>query len=488
MKRKILNPITRIEGHLSIAARVEDGRVAGVQVRGEMYRGFENIMQGRPPLDAARILQRICGVCHEVHGVAAARALAGLYGVTPPRNGLLLHDIILALHMAADHMLHFYHLSVPDYVDFAALAAYKGPDPQLKEARDWVRNNKPVLFAEKVPGDYITQPKEALPFLVHYIEALQILGMAGSGLAVLGGKAPFCHSVFPGGVSTEITIDKLAKVSEIVDRLYSFAVTAYLPDVMSLAGRFPSYFKTGRGYRNLICYGGFKSLGRALYEPGVIIDGKNAPLEVEKIVEHVSHSYYQGEARHFKQGETRPMYGKEGAYSWIKAPRYDGHPMETGPLSRVYVNLNRDDRLVRYLKELRRPKEAAFSTMGRHIARAVEALQLLEFLQEAIPAVDPRESTIHTVDLASPVSGEGLGLSNAARGELLHYVSAKGGRVTRYQCVVPSTWNFSPRDDAGRPGPAEKAIMGTPVAFESGMIEVGRVVRSFDPCLACSIH
>ncbi len=488
MKHKVLAPITRIEGHLSIAAEVRDRQVADVQVRGEMYRGFENIMQGRSPLDAARILQRICGVCHEVHGIAASRALAQLYGISPPPNGLLLHDIILALHMAADHVLHFYHLSVPDYVDFTALATYSGQDPQLKEAGNWIRNNKPALFAQKVPGDYLSEPAEALPYIVNYVRALEIVGLAGSGLALLGGKAPFCHSVFPGGVSTEITVDKLAKVSDIADRLHSFAVTAYLPDVMSLARHFPQYLRIGRGYQNLICYGGFGSLGEPLYEPGVVINGRPGPLEVDKIVEHVSHSYYQGEARSFKHGETRPLYGKGGAYSWIKAPRYDGHPMETGPLARVYVNLSRDDRLARYLAELGEPKEAAFSTWGRHLARAVEALQLLEFLQRALPAVDPRESTINTIDLALPVTGEGLGLSNAARGELLHYVTAEAGRVTRYQCVVPSTWNFSPRDDSKQPGPAEKAIIGTPVAFENGMIEIGRVIRSFDPCMACSIH
>ncbi len=154
--------MTRIEGHLCIETNTKAGRVTEARCRGEMYRGFENIMYGRPPLDAARITQRICGVCHEVHGIAASRALAELYQIHPPQNGLLLLDIILALHMACDHILHFYHLSVPDYIDFTVLASYSGPDPELKAARDWIRNQKPILFAKKVPGDYLSSPNDAL--------------------------------------------------------------------------------------------------------------------------------------------------------------------------------------------------------------------------------------------------------------------------------------------------------------------------------------
>lgn len=488
MSHKVLSPITRIEGHLSIKAEIEAGVVAKAQSCGEMYRGFENIMQGRPPLDAARIMQRICGVCHEVHGIAAARALAGLYKVTAPKNGKLLIDIILALHMAHDHVLHFYHLSVPDYVDFAALASYPGNDPQLKQARDWVRANKPTLFVAKAPGDYISEPANALGFVVHYVQALELIGTAASALALLGGKTPFCHTIFPGGVSVDLTIDKIAKVSAIVDKLHSFCVTAYLPDVMAVAKAYKEYLKIGKGYKNLLCYGGFESIGEKLFEPAVVIDGAKASFSPDKIVEHVACSYYEGSAKPFNQGETKPAYGKQGAYSWIKAPRYDGHPMETGPLSRVYCNLHKDNRLEKCLEELGEGKDAAFSTMGRHLARAVEAVQLCEFLQNALAMLDPRTSTIETVDLSSPVTGEGLGLSNAGRGELLHYISASGGKVNRYQCVVPSTWNFSPADADGKPGPVEKALVGTPVKHEKGMIEVGRVIRSYDPCLACSIH
>ncbi len=237
-------------------------------------------------------------------------------------------------------------------------------------------------------------------------------------------------------------------------------------------------------------YVGFDAVvGRdVFFEPGVMVEGKTYPLEVEKISEHVAASYYDGGPRAFSQGETRPHPHKEGAYSWIKAPRYDGYPMETGPLSRVYLTPEGRKRLVARLKELGHGPEAAFSTMGRHLARAVEAEMLLEFLPRALESLDLQGPTIRMINPETPITGEGLGLSNAARGELLHYVATKEGRIVKYQCVVPSTWNFSPRDERGLLGPAEKAIVGTPVAYKEGLIEVGRVIRSFDPCLACSIH
>lgn len=488
MAHKILSPMTRIEGHLAIETEVENGVVKSARTCGEMYRGFENIMKHRSPMDAARITQRICGVCHEVHGIAAARALAGLYQVEPPNNGKLLLDIILALHMACDHMLHFYHLSVPDYIDFTALAAYKGNDPKLNEAKNWVIQNKPALFAQKVPGDYITKPNDALPFVVHYVEALEQIGNGASALASIGGKTPFCHTIFPGGVSTEITIDKIARISDIVDTLYSFTKTKYLPDIMALASHFSEYFTIGSGYHNLLCYGGFSSVSTPLYDPGVLIDHEKKHLDTANIKEETAHSFYSNGTRHFSEGETVAAPDKPNAYSWIKSPRYLGEPLETGPLSRVYMNLHKDDRFERHLKNLGHEKTAAFSTMGRHLARCVETAILLEFIQKALVKLSIDKPTINTVDLGNPVTGEGTGLSNAGRGELLHYVKAVNGRVDRYQCVVPSTWNFSPRDSNNKPGPVEKALENTPIRFESGMIEVGRVIRSFDPCLACSIH
>lgn len=488
MSAQILSPITRIEGHLSIKTEIIDGKLANVQSCGEMYRGFENIMIDRHPLDAARIMQRICGVCHEVHGIAAAKALAQLYKIELPQNGKLMHDIILGIHIIHDHILHFYHLSVPDYIDFVALASYSGNDPALKGAKDWVKTVKPALYAQKVSGDYISEPAIALPFIVHYLEALELLGLAASALSLLGGKTPFCHTIFPGGVTTEITIEKLAKVSNIVDKLNSFVIAKYLPDVISIAKLYPEYWTIGSGYKNAICYGGFNSLGKLFFASGVIIDGNQTVFDKNKIVEDITHSYYQGTTQSFSTGETKPYYDKSGAYSWIKSPRYDGHPMETGPLSRIYVNYARYEGLSKIMFELKQPKEALFSTLGRHLARAFESIILGEFVQEALSSINVNEPTIKDIDMSSSVSDTGLGLSNAGRGELLHFIETKNGRVLRYNCIVPSTWNFSPKDSAGKHGPVEKALENTPVRFEKGMIEAGRVIRSYDPCLACSIH
>ncbi len=488
MVLKTLSPLTRIEGHLRVETEVKDRRVVSARCRGEMFRGFENLLVGRRPLDAQRITQRICGVCHEVHGVASARALASLYQIEPPPNGKILHDLVLAIHMAEDHLLHFYHLSLPDYIDFAAALSYRGRDPFLKNLREWIKLKKPWLYTRKVPGDYLDEPEEALAFIAHYAEALTKVGRGAQALAVLGGKAPFVHAIFPGGLTCELTPEKLGQVSVIVDELYRFVLDSYLPDVRRLAGFYREYFHIGSGYRNLISYGGFSSLGRPLSRPGVLVDFNEGPFFPEKITEHVAHSYYRGEAEGFTRGQTQPDYDKPGAYSWIKAPRYDGHPMETGPLSRVWFSDRGRELLLQELAALGQGQEAIFSTMGRHLARAIETRLLLEFANQALEALDLNEPTILSFDPEMPVTGEGLGLSNAARGELLHYVEAHKGRITRYQCVVPSTWNFSPRDEKGLPGPVEKALEGTPVRFSEGLIEVGRVIRSYDPCLACSVH
>ncbi len=486
---KRISPLTRIEGHLKVEVDVENGKVKSARVSGEMYRGFENLLIGRRPLDAQRITQRVCGVCHEVHGIASSKALADLYKIEPPPNGKLLKDIILALHMSIDHILHFFTLALPDYVDFSALSVYRGKDPKLNRLKEWVVSRRPWLYTKKVPGNYIEDPQTAIPLVAAYIEAFDKLSLGASALATLGGKAPFAHNVFPGGVSVELTMDRIMKVSNIVDQLLYFVKTKYIPSAVEVAKRYREYFYIGHGYMNLLSYGGFEATGTPLYTPGIMINGKLYPLDVDQIVEDVSHSYYDGEAESFRKEETRPHYGKKGAYSWIKAPRYKGHPMETGPISRILVTPSTRESFLSFLKrEFGVGIKEAFSTNGRNLARAFEAKLLLEYVNKALSKLNPKESTIVTVNPEANVTGTGLGLSNAARGELLHYIEAENGRITKYQMVVPSTWNFSPRDYKGQPGPVEKALEGTPVRFAEGLIEVGRVIRSYDPCTACSIH
>ncbi len=486
---KRISPLTRIEGHLKVEVDVSGGKVTSAKVCGEMYRGFENLLIGRHPLDAQRITQRVCGVCHEVHGIASSKALADLYKVEPPPNGKLLKDIILALHMAIDHILHFFHLALPDYVDFAALVKYRGRDPKLSKLKEWVISKRPYLYTKKVPGDYITDPETAIPLVANYIEAFDKISLGSSALATLGGKAPFAHNVFPGGVSVELTMDRIAKVSTITDKLLYFVEKKYLTSVIEVAKRYREYFRIGHGYMNLISYGGFEATSDPLYQKGVMINGKKYPLDVDGIVEDVAHSYYDGQAESFRRESTKPHYGKEGAYSWVKAPRYKGHPMETGPISRIMVTDRTRKLFLDFLKKhFGVGFKEVFSTNGRNLARAFEAKLLLEYVNRALGKLNPSESTIVTVDVGDKVSGSGLGLSNAARGELLHYIEAESGRITKYQMVVPSTWNFSPRDANNKSGPVEKALEGTPVRFSEGLIEVGRVIRSYDPCTACSIH
>ena len=487
-QKLVLSPVSRIEGHLSVETKIKDSQVIDAWIHGEMYRGIENILLGRKPLDAIRIVQRICGVCHEVHGIAAARALAKIYNVQPPSNGCILMDIILALHIVCDHILHFYQLTLPDYVDFSVLSSYSTSDPLFKQLSKWLALKKPLLSFKKAPGDYIKEPKLVATFFAHYIEALEIIAKGGKGLAVLGSKAPFSHAIFPGGITTTITADRLENVKAITEDIYFFVQKAYLPDIKHLTRIYSAYFHIGNGYRNLLAYGGFSSLGEPLFKAGVLINGENAPFSVEKITEHVSYSYYEGKPRSFLEEDTCPSPKKSGAYSWIKAPRYNGHPMETGPLARVWFSKKSRDRFIALIRDLGYSEKEAFSVMGRHLARAVETEILLEFILNAIEKVDPSEPTIIDVNPDAQINGRDYALSNAARGDLIHFLEVDFGRIVRYQTVMPTTWNFSPRDENDTLGPAEKALIGTPVKFKQGLIEVGRVVRSFDPCMACSVH
>ncbi|MGE4498440.1 MAG: nickel-dependent hydrogenase large subunit [Deferribacterales bacterium] len=474
-----VDPVSRIEGHLKIETEIDSGTVTRARVAGNMYRGFERMLLGRHPVDSARIAQRICGVCHEVHGVSSVMALEEIYKITPPENGLVLRDMILGLHIITDHLLHFYNLCLPDYADFSVAASYSGSDTRLKDIASWIRNSGTGFIGGAAEGDYIRDKDAVYRLALHYFEALKIRSEAASGLALLGGKVPFIHALLPGGITTEITADTLMKYYHVLEKTADFVNNSFLPDALEIARRYPQYFKIGETYNTFYAHSSFKnSKGANLFNAGVIINGERKTFDYSKVKELLSASFYDNSGR--------PDENRQGAYSWIKAPRYEGFPLEVGPVARFAVN--NDAGFKSLLAKFGRA-DITSSTMSRILARAYESVRLCNYLFERSEDFRLGEPTIRPVDLQAPVTGQGVGFSVAARGALVHHITAEKGKVTDYKMIVPSTWNFGPAAD-GKAGVVEKAITGTPVRFggEGGSVEVGRVVRSFDPCTACSVH
>ena len=476
-----IDPVTRIEGHLAIETRVESGRVAEARVTGRMYRGFENLLLGRHPVDAARITQRICGICHEVHGIAASMALEDLYEIAPTHNGKVLRELILGLHLVTDHIFHFYQLTLPDYVDFTQVSNYRGGNSSVQSlARAF---HQSALFATQEIPDAIREADLVAEMAQAYVAAIHVRKDAGSGLAGLGGKVPFCHAILPGGLTTDITTDRLVNYVNALEKTAEFVTRSYLPQALLLAERFASYFEIGRAHGNFYGNSGFVLLKEPLFRSGVRLNGSPvSKVQFGKIREVVDATYLD------HKGD--PQYGKSGAYSWVKAMRYNGAPMEVGPLARMAVNSEAG-----FLDLLKRfgQQEIQSSAMGRLLARAYEAMKICHYLQNLLSSYRLGESTINPPDMTAVPTGTGTGMSLAARGALNHQVIVKDGKVSAYKLQVPSTWNFGPTVNGLR-GTVEGALIGTQLGGSrtdgkgGDAIEIGRIVRSFDPCLACAIH
>ncbi|TWT84193.1 Periplasmic [NiFeSe] hydrogenase large subunit [Planctomycetes bacterium CA13] len=504
MNRKItIDPLTRIEGHLSIRVDVEEGKVITAECSGEMFRGFEAILQGRDPMDAQQIMQRICGVCPVAHGIASCMAQEEAYGVAPPQNGQLLRNLIQGSNFLQSHILHFYHLSAVDWIDLAAIQKYEGSDPTLRNLQTWVQTQIETqqLFPlaplfPRYEGNYADDALTNEMGLKNYVIALEMRALAHQMGAIWCGKLPHAPGLIPGGVTESVTARKVARFRSALKRVATFIDDAYLPDVQRVATAFPDYFEVGRGCGNFLTYGMFgqpTGSEEPTFSPGVLMDGKLQTFHQDQITEDTCYSRFSSPSGiHPSSGASAPDPHKDKAYSWIKAPRYAGQVMEVGPLARVLTAYKRgtDPNLVnlvdKYLEALAVDATALPSVLGRHLSRALEAKIVATKMLEWVEMLAPEEPT--NTPFTIPQTGTGAGLTEAARGALGHWLQIRNGKISNYQCVVPTTWNCSPRDDEGNPGATEQALMGTPVNNVENPLEAARVVRSFDPCLACAVH
>jgi len=541
----VVDPVTRIEGHLRIQAQVTDGKVTEAWSTSPMYRGIEQVLIGRDPRDAWVFTQRICGVCTTVSALASVRAVESALGIRIPDNARILRNVMAAAQHVHDHLVHFYHLHGPDWFDVtgcadadpaeaAALQRSLSEWPEntvehftevKKRVTEFLGSGQLGMFADGYAGHpaHRLTPHGDLLFMDHYLQALAWQRDAVRIHAVLGGKNPHPQTYLVGGMSTPLDPSSPAAVTpEVLDglraltrRMRTFVEQVYLPDVLYLARQYPEWTRIGRGVGNLMSCGDFPQADGTLLVPaGILRSGGTSveELDEQRITEDVSRAWYaRAEPARPATATTVPAYtgptppwtdlDTDGAYSWGKAPRYGGQVMEVGPLARIAIaragGVARVVELVDgALPSLGGDLEALRSTLGRMTARALETLWFVERLDawlaelsDNITSGDLRIADPAGLDRASwPARASGYGLTEAPRGALGHWVRIADGELTGYQIVIPSTWNGSPRDGQGQRGAWEQALLGVPVADGDRPLEVLRLLHSFDPCMACAVH
>ncbi|NOX26426.1 MAG: nickel-dependent hydrogenase large subunit [Deltaproteobacteria bacterium] len=499
-----IGPITRLEGHLSINTTVENNIITNAQSVGEMFRGFEIILRGRDPLDAQQITQRICGVCPYAHAIASSYAQENAFGIKTPPNGRIMHNLIQGANHLYDYLLHFYQLSALDFIDVTAILKYSGSDHKLTALRDWVKaelaSGRPfpaAPFLPRLSGKYLADTDLNIGALKHYMEALEIQKKANRASAIFGGKFPHSTAIFPGGCTQNPNIDHISSYRSLIFDVKEFIHQKYIPDILAVAQAFPEYWKIGRSQGGFLSYGllpfGPEPDSARLFAPGVILNGQSEAVNFEAIKEDVKYSRYSSPSGlKVRDGALTPAPHKESAYSWIKAPRYNGHMVEVGAGARVLVDYTQGHnptikKLVnKYAKIAGIGVDGLNSVFGRHLCRAISAVVIADFLLAETERLDPKAPGMAIYEL--PESGEGFGATEASRGALLHYIRVKNYKIDRYECVVPTTWNCSPMDDKDQPGALESALIGTRVENPAEQIEANRIIHSFDPCLACAVH
>jgi Ni,Fe-hydrogenase I large subunit len=507
MARILIDPITRIEGHLSIEIDVQDGKVREAKSIGDMFRGFERLLVGRNPLDANQLTQRICGVCPISHGIASSKCLEGAFGIKPNDNGRILRNLMLAANYMHSHLIHFYHLAALDYVDITALLKYKGGDSKINNLKAWVEDEvkgkkgridqitAAAPFLPRYEGNfYIKDVDTNIDAIAGYVKALDIRMKAHKMVAAIGGRAPHAIGLVAGGVTQVPTRAMIREYKKYIKEIDNFVNDVYLNHVIAVASTFKEYFKIG-SFTNLMSYGLFdldNEDKKFFLQRGVAYGTKLETFDAGKIKEQVKYSRYSsGSNLAPLNGQTMPQPEKGGAYTWLKAPRYDGKPMEVGPLARVVISYLSNNKAVKgevdgLLGKVKQDLPAVFSVLGRHAARAIEAKLIVAEMHKWIDELDVNGKPRNTFDI--PESGEGMGLVEASRGALGHWIVVKDKKIANYQAVVPTTWFCGPRDDNGVAGPVEQALIGTPISDPKNPIEAARVVRSFDPCIACAVH
>jgi len=569
-KHIIVDPITRIEGHLRIEAVIdENNTIVDAYSSSTMFRGIETILKGRDPRDAGLLAMRICGVCTGTHYQRSIEAVEDAFDITIPKNARIVRNLIQGALYVHDHLVHFYHLHALDFVDVvSALSAdpqktsdeaikwanISGTSPYIegagkfKEIQDrvakFVKQGRLGIFGNGYWGNkhYKLTPEQNLIGVAHYLKALDVQRDMAKMQAIFGGKNPHPQSIVVGGVTCVQDIQnpsRIALFKQLLVDSTKFIKQAYLPDVYMAGTMYADEATdstatftqlmngkgvggTDGGLLSYMSYGDFRLddtgfySSALLFPSGIVYNGNIKEIhEVDpnKIAEDVTHAWYEGsKPLHPYDGETIPNYTglekrddgmaylkTDEKYSWIKSPIYDDKRVEVGPLARMVVGFAKgDERITKYvtnfLKRGNLPVAVLFSTIGRTAARAIETELMADVMVEWVDelAKNAASGDLSTwsefdFDIVS-IKSKGMGLAEAPRGALGHWVRVENGKIANYQAVVPSTWNAAPRDYKGRMGAYEAALIGTKVADPEQPLEIIRTIHSFDPCIACAVH
>lgn len=474
MSRRVLGPFNRVEGDLEVQFEAEAGVITQAWVNSSLFRGFERILVGKAPSDALVYTPRICGICSVAQSVAASQALAQAQGLTPTPNGQLVTQLILACENLADHLTHFYLFFMPDFAR------------EVYRSQPWF-----AAIAQRFKAQTGSAHAEVLKARAEW---LHITGL-------LAGKWPHSLSIQPGGSTRALEAQEKLRLLLLIRGFRGFLEQVVFGDPLEALGSLSSTNELsawrdahpasdfGR-FLNLVEVLDLSSLGRStdqflsygaygLYPQGVWEQGNIQSLDVASISEDISHSWMQAAQRvaHPFQGETQPHWGKNGAYSWCKAPRLAGQVVETGAIARQLMDAQP---LITDLVQA-----TGGNVANRVIARLLELARLVPVMEAWCQSIQPKEA--FCTHASMPETAQGIGLVEAARGSLGHWLTVREGKIAHYQIIAPTTWNFSPRDELGQAGALEQALVGTAVEDE-GAVKVQHIVRSFDPCMVCTVH
>lgn len=504
-----LGPVGRINEEMSVEVTVDGGKVTDARVAGTMARGFEAILRGKDPRDAVVIAQRICGICPAPHAVTVAQALDDIIDARVPPAARLVRNLILGGAHVASHIMSFYLGTLQDYIDPTAVVFYKGNDQRLRTV---ARKMKILLdsgdaapFSPRFAADAasIKDPSAVAGLLANYFDALLAKRKAETMVAILAGRHPHIHTVVPGGVTIPVGQEQITQFQFALRELGDWIETVMLEDAKSLAAGPLGPFASGAfgaGQPNFLSYGAFDLNISGDYKDRFLPSGAVIAadlrdfakttirdLDPSKITESLRFAWY-GEAydgRNPAEVITEFAPDKSGGYTFVKGPRYESKPMEVGPLARMLVKKD-----VGFMRLARLTGASLQSVPARLLARAYEAnlivRRMVGWLDDLTAAMRAGEGICD--DKPLPDSGRSVGLLDAPRGALGHWISLDGGLIDIYQVVSPSTWNASPRDPSFQRGPIEEALINTPVPDVANPLNVLRVVRSFDPCLTCAVH
>lgn len=449
----VINPFTRISGFMEIVVIIENGIVIDAKSKGLMFRGFEKMLIGRNPFDAVYFTERICGICSTAHAVASSMALEKCLEIIPSEQGRYLRDIIHGCEFLQNHIRHFYQFTIPGFI-------------KLPQNYSYLQSSENDFRLPKNINNIIAE---------HYFDSLEFSRNAHQMLAILGGKAPHNHGAFIGGITTQATADKIIGMKSILDGLESFIDEKMIPDVYKIAGFYPELYEYGGGNGNFLTYGcfsGYKELGTLYVNPSVYYDNILSDFYVNEITEESYSAWYKDNYnKNDRFVDIDYDVEKPNAYSWIKTAKYKNMFFEVGPLARQWC-----------CGAYRR----GISAMDRIIARVLEAKKIAVIIKTLLNNLKPNVNLQQKYEI--PKSARGAGLIDTTRGALGHWISIEDRLIKTYQIITPSVWNLSPQGTDNKHGPVEQALIGAPVRNTKSPVEVGRIVRSFDPCVSCATH